>query len=456
MPRPALSPRLAPPLTARAMRLAVVEGCLFALMVGVAETYVIADAVALHASPHQLALLIALPLLVGGIGPALVLGRLRHGWHRRPIAATCAVGQALALGFMCVGNLTGTLSIEGLIGLFCAYHACGQGGGTAWSSWYGDLVPAERRGRYFANRSRLIHLATFLALVLGGFVLQGLEPARAGLGFACVFGAGAACRLASATLLAISPEPALGRLAPAATLKTYFATDRGRTGLVLLAGSALFQLSTYLASPFFAPHMLRNLELGYLGYMAATGAQAALKFLAMPLWGRLVDAHPRRAFSIAAGLAAIVPLPWLWIDGLHGVLWAQALSGIAWGGYEVALFALMLHSTRRSTRPHLFAAQTFGNALGQCGGSLAGAEVLAGTSYPAVFALSAVARLAVAGVIAVRLGSLPLTTRPIAMALRIVGYRPGAGVVHRPIEPPPVGTQRTEHTTDGDAHGPRG
>lgn len=452
MTRSPLSPRLDAPSTARSMRLAVVEGCLFALMVGVAETYVIADAVALRASPYQLALLIALPLLLGGVGPALVLGRLRRGWHRRPIAATCAVGQALALAAMCLGNLTGTLSIAGLIGLFCAYHACGQGGGTAWSSWYGDLVPVERRGRYFANRSRLIHLATFLALVAGGFVLQGLEPTRAGLGFACVFGAGAACRLASATLLALSPEPALGGLAPAGTLKTYFATARGRTGLLLLGGSALFQLSTYLASPFFAPHMLRNLELGYLGYMAATGAQAALKFLAMPLWGRLVDSHPRRAFSLAAGLAAIVPLPWLWIDGLHGVLWAQALSGVAWGGYEVALFALMLHSTRRSTRPHLFAAQTFGNALGQCGGSLAGAEILAGSSYPAIFALSAVARLAVAGVIAMRLGNLPLTTRRVAMALRVVGYRPGAGVVHRPIEPPSTGA---DHTADVEVREPR-
>ncbi len=424
------------------MRLAVVEGCLFALMVGVAETYVVAAAVALRASAAELALLIALPLLMGGIGPAIVLGRLRRGWHRRPIVAACSTGQAGALAAMSVASLAGTLTLPGLIALFCAYHACGQGGGTAWSSWYGDLVPSDERGRYFANRSRLIHLATFLALAGGGVLLHRLEPERPGLGFAVVFGLGALCRLVSAALLAVSPEPALGGLAPSTTLKTYFATARGRTGMLLLAGSALFQLSTYLASPFFAPHMLSNLDLGYLGYMAATGTQAGLKFLAMPLWGRMVHAYPRGAYLVAAVLAAAVPLPWLWIDGLHGVLWAQALSGVAWGGYEVALFTLMLHSTRRSTRPHLFAAQTFGNAVGQCGGSLVGAEILGATSYPAIFALSAVARLLVVGVVALRLGGLALAARPVHMALRIVGYRPGAGVVHRPIEEP-------------DAHGPR-
>jgi MFS family permease len=427
------------------MRLSLADGCAFALMVGIAETYVIANGVALSATPIQLALLIAAPLLLGGLGPALVLGRMRRGWHRRPIAAVGSLGQAGALAGMSLGNLAGAITVGQLIAWFCLYHVCGQGAGTAWSSWYGDLVPADRRGRYFARRSRLIHLATFLALVAGGLILQALEPGRPGLGFATTFAVGAGCRLASAAVLFASPEPRLGAFAAARTLRTYFATRRGRAGGILLLGSGLFQGATYLASPFFAPFMLDDLQLDYLGYMAATGMQAALKFLAMPVWGRLVDSRsPQRAYLVAVLLSAVVPVPWLWIDGLHGVLWAQALSGFAWGGYEVALFTMMLHSTRRSTRPHLYSTQTFGNAVGQCAGSLGGAEILAAASYPAVFAASAVARVGIAFGLAVALGGLPrLRGRPVAMVLRVVGYRPGTGVVHRPIEEPtsPAGDQ---------------
>ena len=95
----------------------------------------------------------------------------------------------------------------------CLYQLSGQGAGTAWSSWYGDLVPATLRGRYFAGRNRIVHVGTCLAMIAGGLTLQALEPALAGqsgpqggFGFALVFGVAAGCRLVSCVLLALAPE----------------------------------------------------------------------------------------------------------------------------------------------------------------------------------------------------------------------------------------------------------
>jgi hypothetical protein len=48
--------------------------------------------------------------------------------------------------------------------------------GTGWSSWFGDLVPEDGRGRYFAKRQRWVHLSTCLGLIVAGGALAIAEP----------------------------------------------------------------------------------------------------------------------------------------------------------------------------------------------------------------------------------------------------------------------------------------
>lgn len=420
------------------LRASVVEGCLFACMVGLGETYVVANGVALHATAAQLGLLTALPLLVSGLGPAAVLWALRRGSQRRVLCTFGILGQAAAVGTMAVYNLAGRLSIEALIALFTVYQVCGQGAGTAWSSWFGDVVPAVRRAKYFAGRSRAMHLCTFLALVAGGVCIAQLERTAPGLGFGSTMAVAATCRLVGAGLMWRAPEPPMGPIARGRALATFFWTRRGRTAITLLVGSAAFQAAAYLSGPFYAPYMLAEMQLGYLGYMLALGAQAVVKFAAMPWWARVVDSHsPKVAYALGVLLAALVPLPWLWLEGLPGVILAQAYSGLAWAGYEVALFTVLLHCSRRSTRPQLFAAQTFGNALGQCGGSVFGGHRVGSDGYLSVFAMSGIARTVVGVTMVVVLAGFRLAfRRRLGILLRVVGYRPGPGVVHRPIEEP--------------------
>ena len=49
------------------MRLSVIEGIMFAWMVGLGETYIPVNAIQLGASAFEIALLFALPLLLGGL-----------------------------------------------------------------------------------------------------------------------------------------------------------------------------------------------------------------------------------------------------------------------------------------------------------------------------------------------------------------------------------------------------
>ena len=70
----------------RALRLSIAEGCAWALMVGLAESYFIAIAVHLGATPLQLGLVVALPLALGGLGPLTTIALLRWRPRRRPLA----------------------------------------------------------------------------------------------------------------------------------------------------------------------------------------------------------------------------------------------------------------------------------------------------------------------------------------------------------------------------------
>jgi MFS family permease len=134
---------------------------------------------------------------------------------------------------------------------------------------------------------------------------------------------------------------------------------------------------------------------------------------------------------------AIVPLPWLWAEGLLWIVPAQAFSGFSWAGYEVAYFSTMLDSSTKRTRPYLFALQNVFNGSAQLLGGLLGVAILstAHGSYRAVFLASLVARLAVAA-LAPRLVPPRRKARPIgrrALLLRMIGIRPHGGAVHRPI-----------------------
>lgn len=431
------------------MRLAVLEGIVYALMVGLGEQNFVLDVTRLGGSALEQGLVVSLPLCLGAAGPLLALGALARIGRRKPVVVASTLLQAAILVLLSLGEFLRAVTPAALILAATIYQFGGQAAGTAWSSWYGDLVPFELRGRYFARRNRWIHVATCAAILLGGEALHLLEPidtpgaaaGRGGAGFALVFGAAALFRTASALLLLLSPEPAFHGIPRPRRLIRFLGTERGGNASRVLAVGAAMQLMVYLASPYFGPHMLRNLGFSYREFQISTLSVVAMKFLWLPAWGRAVDRHgPRQTWSLIAVLVALVPLPWLWTRGLGCACVAQFFSGMSWAGYEVSYFALMLDASYKKPRPLLFGAQSLFNGAAQLLGTLGGARLLTlfGGSYLAIFAASSVGRLAVA----LCVPRLVRETRGAshvgrsALLLRVIGIRPHGGAAHRPIEEP--------------------
>src|SRR5262245_59486571 len=104
------------------LRHSVMEGGLYAAMVGFGEVYFVADAVRLGANPYEVVLQATLPLFVGSMGPLLALRILRSGRSRKAVVVAGALGQVFALCAILFSQLLGSASPSLLIALVCAYQ----------------------------------------------------------------------------------------------------------------------------------------------------------------------------------------------------------------------------------------------------------------------------------------------------------------------------------------------
>lgn len=413
------------------MQVALREAVCFALMLGLGEAFILADAVRLGATPLQLGVVVALPLFVGAGGPGLTLVALRRGMASQGISVVGASVQAYALALAATLEMLGMMSPLRLVAVACAYQLGGQVAVTASSTWLGDVVPAELRTAFFARRTRRVHLGTVTGLAVGGVVLQSCASQGVpALGFALVFGMAAAARGVGAHLL--RGAPASPRTTPLRRreLRAVQAPGHRRQLRTLAVGAAALQLAVYLAAPFFTPHMLNGLGMSYLELMMATLAQGVGSALALPLWGRTIERHSaQRVYLVSLAVIAIVPLPWLWVGGALGAVACQVLAGIGWAAYEVGLLSLLLQLTEPRTRPHALAAAALGTGLGQLVGGLGASIIVEQLGFTSALHATFVLRLAVlvGMVLWLRSASLPPASHRGPRPWRLVGFRPHAG-----------------------------
>jgi hypothetical protein len=128
-------------------------------------------------------------------------------------------------------------------------------------------------------------------------------------------------------------------------------------------------------------------------------------------------------------------------DGVIGLGFVQALSGLGWGALEYASFQLLLTGARDDCRVEFLSLASTMGSSGQLIGAMAGGYMRTSllVPYKTLFLLSSFGR---AAAMAVMLSDLPLRLgRGVPRVfLRVISVRPGLGTVDRPIvsdAPPP-------------------
>jgi MFS family permease len=380
----------------RALGLSIIDGVLFALMVGASESYFGACAIALGHTDAALAMLATLPLVAGALAQAFTGPLVLLLGSRKRVVVTGALLQAAShLGLIAVA-WSGSHAFGLLLALVIMYFVSGMMIAPAWGAWMGGLTENVDRQRYFAVRSGCVSASMVVAFLWAGYHLRdAAESHRVSQTYAMLFSIGLIARLLSVSVLIAQPDPTAQ---PEDSLKRVLARTRAAVrgdGFRLAFGLGVLVLGAQISIPFYAPYMLKTLQLDYGGFARMVAVQLVARALVFPFAHRVAAKIGLQRMLVVA-IANIALVAWIWgATSSMPALWlAQFLSGIAWACYEFASFQLLLHSGQASHRVEFLAVAASLAGIMQLSGALLGSWLIThlGLSYRGVFLVSAVAR----------------------------------------------------------------
>ena len=181
-------------------------------------------------------------------------------------------------------------------------------------------------------------MVTVGSIVTSGLLLNFFHETSYGTGFFIIFSLAAASRYVSAYFISRMDEPP-HKKDPASefTFLMFLRRFRESNFLKFVVFSGCLTFATYLAAPFFAVFMLRDLQLSYLTYMALQVGSSLASLIALPLWGRHADLVGNvRVLRLSSFLAALIPIFWLFSHNPAYLLLVQMFAGFSWSGVTLS------------------------------------------------------------------------------------------------------------------------
>jgi MFS family permease len=456
-----------------ALRHSVRDGMAYTVQVGAGETYFSAFALFLRATAPQVALLSTLPPLLASSAQLFSAWIGGYVGRRRLVLFGCALQALLWLPIVALPALLGGYAIPALLALLVLYHSANNLAAPQWTSIMRDLVSERRRGRYFAHRTRLMTITTFVSLVACGIVLHELDTAgRTYLGFVVIFLVAFVARTISVYHLTFLHEMPPTTTAPDMHIEHWWRSllSTGAIGFSIYV--ALMNAAVGISSPFFTVYMLRDLKLSYFEFTMLQGTSVLVQFLMLTTWGRVADIYGNRLILIVTSVSLpIVPAIWLLSDNFWALVLFQALSGLSWSGFTLSAGNLLYELVPQTRRAAYVAFHNVGTAAGVFGGAMLGSllqvvlpprAVLFGASGVVssllyIFVISGIARAIVAALLARRVRELRKPRRALsapALVLRVTGLNAMVGIIYDFIGRPPVDDdERDEPSTSQPASG---
>lgn len=454
------------PRVEKSLRHSLKDGGAYATMIGIGETYFSAFAVFLHATTQQIGVLASVPAMLASFVQLLSAWIGKRTGRRRALVLAGATVQALALlPIALLPLLFPEAAVPLLIAAVVLYHCGAHFATPQWGSLMGDTVPPKSRGRFFARRTRIVSLVTFLSLVAGGILLHVMDTrGNAQAAFLVLFGVAMLARLVSVYHLSRMHDPRGHVAAMEVPIdKAWWQRLKESNFARFSIFFALMQASVAIASPFFTVYMLRDLEFTYVQFMANTGMSVLAQFLTLNRWGRISDVFGNRRILATTGtLLPLLPLLWLVSANPWYLLAVQAVSGFAWAGFTLSAGNFLYDLIARDKRAtylavHNVVAST-GIFVGATAGGLLGVllptrmEFLDvvfewGSPLLGVFAVSALARAVVGLVLLPKIREVR-RVRPISfgnLIFRVTRVNALAGLVFEIIGPRDRGNDKREH-----------
>ena len=372
-------------------------------MGGITDHYVIPLALFLGATVFQVGLVSALPNLLSSFSQLFSVKLIYWVGGRVKLLVRLVCSQAafyLIIALICLFEIP--CRVESFLALVTLAALTGGVAGPAWGSLMSDYIPASKRGHYFGWRSSMLGGVTLVSMIAAGLLLY-LSRQWNSHGFFWLFLSAAAFRFISGGFIAQMAEPPQ-RKDPASDFSFYMFVARFRESnfLKFVTFVTALNCASFIAAPFFAVYMLRDLQLSYLMYMVLHVCAALASLISFSLWGRHADHFGNvRVLRLSGFFASIIPLLWLVSSHPLYLMLVQVWAGFSWSGLILSTGNFIYDAVTPQKRVRCIAYFNVINGvaifLGSALGGMMASRLPPLYGYPllALFLLSAVCRLLV-------------------------------------------------------------
>ncbi len=343
----------------RATQISIIEGMFwqaYATLAAPGSVFLTKFAVMLGATPLQFGVLSAIGQLSQVFQP-LGAAITRKMTSRKGVVVTLiSWGRAITFVYgLLPFLLPAQAAMWSFLALFFVATSLQAVAGNIWIGWISDLIPLERRGRFFAVRSQYLMLvglatgylfsafvdlfdvgrsgfASALAKALGG--ADWLSPGHLPHALLGVMAAAAGFGLISARILMLQPE----RPKPVEQERFRDAMAdcfRDRNFCKLLFYGFWWMLAVGIGGPFWGVFMIKKLGMSLISIQIYGMVQTLASLLSVRPWGTLIDRFGNKtAMRVAIVMGGINPLVWLFATPRnYEFLYIEAAtSGVMWAG----------------------------------------------------------------------------------------------------------------------------
>ncbi|MGB2769446.1 MAG: MFS transporter [Candidatus Zixiibacteriota bacterium] len=372
----------------KGLRISIFEGSFAAIHLALTTGPFLAGyALLLGANDFQLGLVAALPFLaqVFQIVGAFAVERFKQRKKISLLGSLFSRSLFLVFVFLPFFPENQWVKIGIFLLLLCLSSAIANLVGVAWLSWMSDLVPARKRGKYFGLRNTILGFITMAANFGGanlidyfkaggagigghvpGFISGLLKENPTGFGFSLIFLLAVSSAWIAALLLTRQPEPRMDsdtQVSLASTLRVPFSDKNFR---MLIYFFIYWSFVTGISTPFWVPHMLKNLHLDFRLISLFSIGAGVISLFAQPFWGKAIDKYGNKPVLIFnVSFIFLIPFIWLYVtpENIFPLWIDAAMGGIFWSGFNLAAFNVVLALSPQKGRAYYLAAIAAVNGL---------------------------------------------------------------------------------------------
>ena len=227
---------------------------------------------------------------------------------------------------------------------------------SSWLPWMGDLIPAESRGYYFGKRIIVGGVAALIFTVAGGQYIDYFKAAPH-IGFSSMFFFSAVFGILSFIFLSRMPDVTnkmcvSEHFTITSIPKKMLQIAKDSNFMKLVYFNASWSFSVTLITTFLNVYMLKELKMSYTVITAFSIVNTVMNLFLTGFWARLIDKYGcKPVMMICLRFIGVIPFFWFFTSWSYWlILPLNTIGGIAWSGFSLAQFNIMLKLTPSNER----------------------------------------------------------------------------------------------------------